>query len=135
MNVTDHRTGSRVGPPRWVNHVVLSVLRSPAHRLLDARLCELSYRTPRSARTVAFPVAYAQDGDRVVVLVGDADRKRWWRAFRQPRPVSLLLRRQPHDAVGRVVDPSDPVYAHALLAYRLRHHARSTTGCELVVVE
>jgi hypothetical protein len=136
MNVTDGRTGRRAGPPRWVNRVVRAVLHSPLlHRLLDARLCELRYRTPRSGRTVALPVAYALDGDRVVVMVGNADRKRWWRAFRQPRPVSLLLRRRSRDGVGRIVDPSDPSYAHARLTYRLRHHVSSMDDAEFLVVE
>jgi hypothetical protein len=135
MNLTTDGRPTRAGPPRWVNRLVSTVLRSPAHGLLDARVCELRYRTPRSGRTVSVPVAYAFDGDRVVVLVADAGRKRWWRAFRRPRPVSLLLRRQSRAGVGRVVDPSDPGYAQALLAYRLRHGVKPRMDDKIVVVD
>ena len=135
MNITDGRTGARAGPPRWVNRIVRAVLHSPAHGVLDTRFCELRYRARQSGRTVALPVAYAIDRDRVVVMVGAADRKRWWRTFRRPWPVSVLLRRRSREGVGRIVGPSEPGYAEALLAYRMRHHLPSLDHAELLVVE
>ena len=91
MNLTTGGRPTRAGLPTWVNRLVLTVLRSPAHRLLDVRVCELRYRTPR--------------------------------------------RRQSRAGVGRVVDPFDPGYAQAVLAYRLRHHVKPRMDDKIVVVD
>ena len=114
--ISIHRTAT--GPPRWVNRLVLSLLRSPAHGLLDRHVCELHYRGPQTGRAVSLPVAYALDRGRIVVLAGDAAGKRWWRAFRKPWPVTVHIGRQVHDGVGQVLAPADRGYADALFAYR-----------------
>jgi hypothetical protein len=77
MNLTTGGRPTRAGPPKWVNRLVLTVLRSPAHGLLDARVCELRYRTPRT----------------------------------------------------------DPCYAQAVLAYRLRHHVKPRMDDKIVVLD
>jgi hypothetical protein len=131
MNVTNRK---RTGPPRWVNRVVLGVLRSPAHALIDARICELIYRLPRSGRLVSVPVRYVADGDRILVAVGNADAKRWWRAFRQPRPVSVRVGGAIHSCTGRLLVPSTSDHTHALLAYRLATGATVSAATPLVAV-
>ncbi|MEV4536617.1 hypothetical protein AB0J82_22805 [Asanoa sp. NPDC049518] len=132
MNVTNR---NRTGPPRWVNRVVLGVLRSPAHALLDARICELTYRLPRSGRVVALPVRYVADGDRVLVAVGNADAKRWWRAFRRPRPVSVRLRGRVRDGTGCLLVPSTSDHTRALMLYRVSTGAVLPLDTPLVVID
>jgi len=129
------KRGKRAGPPRWVNRVVLAVLRSPAHALLDARICELTYRQPRSGRVVALPVRCVGSHDRILVAVGNADAKRWWRAFRHPRPVAVRRRRRVRHGVGHVLVPPETGYAQALLAYRMAVGTAVASGTPLVVVD
>ena len=68
--------------------MVLAVLHSPAHALLDARICELTYHLPRSGRVVVLPVRYVGTDESILIAVGNADAKRWWRAF-YPWPAQL----------------------------------------------
>ncbi|GAA0805793.1 hypothetical protein [Spirilliplanes yamanashiensis] len=78
--------------------IVSFVLRTRGLRwLLDRRLCEIRYTSARG-RAVALPVAYRRAGEgALLVTVGRAGRKTWWRHFRHgPRPCRVLLR-------GRVV--------------------------------
>ena len=51
----------------------------------------LSYAGRRSGREITIPVAYQCRDDRVDVLVSQARRKKWWRNFEIPGPVSLQL--------------------------------------------
>lgn len=76
------------------------LLRSPAHRLLDHQLIELTYSGRRSGRRISVPVAFARDGADVVVFVGHHERKQWWRNFEQPSPVRVRLSGRDHDATA-----------------------------------
>ena len=118
-----------------LNHVLVTLLRSPLHHLLDTELCELSYRAPRSGRTVDLPVMYAYDGADLVVLVGDAPAKTWWRAFRKPGPVEIRRGGNVRRGTARVLDPDDPRYAAATLMYEHRHGIRPVDGDRVVLIE
>ena len=78
-----------------IDPLVALLLRSPLHRLLDSRLLLLTYHGRRSGRRITLPVMYAADpagGDRLLVVPGWPERKRWWRNFRKPATVQVLLR-------------------------------------------
>lgn len=77
---------------RLVNPIVAAVLRSPLHRLLSGALILVTYRGRRTGRQRTIPVMYAQDRDRLIVLVGDAPAKQWWRNLRGGAPVEVRLR-------------------------------------------
>jgi hypothetical protein len=77
---------SATRPPAWFNRLTLAVLRSPLHRLADSDVCALAFTGRRSGRRITVPVLYAARRDTLVVLVGDAADKQWWRNFRQPDP-------------------------------------------------
>jgi len=77
---------------RTGNPLVRTILRSPAHGLLSGRLLLITVTGTRSGDQFTFPVGYRQDGDRVTIVVGWPERKRWWRNLRQASPVRLLLR-------------------------------------------
>jgi hypothetical protein len=85
------------------NAVVETVLASPAHRLLSGSLLLVRYVGTRSGREYRLPVQYADTQHGLVVVVGDPDRKTWWRNFLTMGQAQVLLR-------GRWV----PVTAHAL---------------------
>ena len=72
------------------NTIVVALLRSPLARLLGG-VCELEFTGRRSNRAVRLPVQYARDADRVVVHVGHAAGKRWWRNFTDPHPARVTL--------------------------------------------
>jgi hypothetical protein len=101
-----------------VNRIVLALLRSPLHRLVDRTLCELCYEASGPARTVCLPVEYVRSGDDVVVLAAGAAGKRWWRAFRQPRPLRIRLDGVLRPGIGRVVHPDHPTSLAARQAYQ-----------------
>jgi hypothetical protein len=131
----DTKRQNRTGPPRWANRLVLAVLHSPAHALLDGKICELTYRPTDSGRLVVLPVRYVGTDNRVLIAVGNADAKRWWRAFRHPRPVKVRRRGRIQDGVGRVLVPPGNGYTQALLAYHMAVGTAVPSGTPLVVIE
>lgn len=79
---------------RPFNAVVGALLRSPRLRgLVQGRMTILTYTGRRSGRAFSLPVSYEQDGpDRVLVPIGLADRKTWWRNFTgDGHPVAVRL--------------------------------------------
>lgn len=98
----------RQARPRWqlTNMFTGWILRGPLHRLADREVIELRY-TANSGRPVKLPVMYAERGDELVVLIGGSKGKSWWRHFRRPQPVRVLLRGVSRSGVAHVVDPAD----------------------------
>lgn len=74
-----------------MNRFVLGLLRSPGRRLIGGRVCALRFRSHTTGRVIALPVEYVRTGGRPVVLAGNGERKTWWRNFRMPREVEVLL--------------------------------------------
>lgn len=75
-----------------LNPLVAWILRSPLHPLLSPGLMLLTYQGRRSGRRIVMPVGYQRRGDSITVLASRARRKQWWRNFREPVPVELLVR-------------------------------------------
>ena len=89
---------------RPVNGITTWILHTPVlRRLADRQVCELRFVGVRSGRTIKLPVMYAERDNRVVVLVGGPQRKRWWRNFLRPHPVEVWLRGRTRPGTGRVV--------------------------------
>ena len=130
-----------VAPPavrrhrRLANRCVLAVLRSPLHALLDPGLCELRYRGRRSGRRYALPVMYARTDGRLVVLVGDAPDKTWWRNFRHARPVTVRRAGVLRDGVARILRPGDEGYADNVQGYVKRHGLAPHPTDRLLVID
>ncbi len=120
-------------PP--ANRVVLAVLGSGAHRLLDRDVVGLRLHGRISGRTFTFPVQYARVDDGVVVVPGRPERKRWWRNLRDQAPVQVLDAGTWRPGVGRVLEPGQPGYADAAAAYAARwSRARLPDGQPVVLV-
>ena len=94
------RIASRAKP------LVAAILRSPLHPLLSFGLMLISFEGRKTGRRYTFPVGYQQSGDTITVLASRARRKTWWRNFREPRPVEVLVRGQRLVGEGRVL-PGD----------------------------
>ena len=86
-----------------LNPLVAWVLRSPLHPLLSSGLVLLRVTGRRTGRRYWIPVGYQLDGRSVTVLVSRAPRKQWWRNYREPGPVELLLRGRRRRGVAQVL--------------------------------
>jgi len=94
---------------RWMtrlNPLVVWLLRSPLHRLVDGGLMLVTVTGRRSGRRYTIPVGYQRDGELLHVVVSKARRKQWWRNFRTPAPLEVLLLGERRSAAGCVVDPA-----------------------------
>ena len=122
------------GPPAH-NRVVVALLGTRAHRLLDRSLVALRVRGVRSGATFELPVQYAIGNNAVVILPGRPETKRWWRNPVEPAPVQVLLRGRWQHGYALVLHPGEPGYDAAIGAYRRRWpRAATPPGAALVQV-
>jgi hypothetical protein len=85
----------------FANTVVAGILRSPLHRVLSGKVQLIRYSGVRTGDSHVTPTQYAEMADgTVVVPVGRPDTKTWWRNFRRPHPVDLLIRGTWHHGTG-----------------------------------
>src|SRR5262245_60640383 len=68
------------------------VLRSRFHWLLSRGLTLITVTGRRTGCRYTIPVGYLETSDAVVVLVGDAPTKTWWRNYMEPGPIEMRLR-------------------------------------------
>lgn len=106
----------------WWNRVVVGLLCSPLHRVMSGSLVLLRFRGRRTGSLVMLPVQYVEpDGSTLLVLVGDADHKTWWRSFRDcEHPLEVRLRGGLRSGTGRVLTSDDPSCAALAAAYAAR---------------
>ena len=88
---------------RIANPILRRVLRTPVGRVLGRSLAVVRYTGLRTGRPHELVCQYARDGDDVWILVGQADRKTWWRNFKTEHPVRLRLAGQDYDMTAHVV--------------------------------
>lgn len=108
----DRRHAATRGPA--VNRIVLRLLNSAFGLLIGGRLCALRYHSRHGGEPVEFPVQYARDGDRLLVVAGQADRKSWWRHFLATAPVEVRLPGGWSAGVGRVLHGAERTSAVAV---------------------
>ena len=114
------------------SRVVLRLLRRRAGRAVLPGIVGLAVRGRRSGVRHMFPVATAEDEAGLVVLVGHARRKTWWRNLMSPTTVGVLRDGSWHEMTARVVVPGDPARAQAAVTYARRHPRASTDRAVLV---
>jgi len=107
------------GPPAY-NRLILHLLGSRAHRLLDRSLVALRVRGAVTGRTFELPVQYADANDGVVIVPGRPETKLWWRNLIDAAPVDVLLRGRWQHGDGLLLRPGDPGYDRAIDAYKRR---------------
>lgn len=98
----------------WLNPTVTRVLRSRLHPLLSRGLALLEVTGRRTGRRYWIPVGYQRDGDTLTVLVSRARRKLWWRNYREPGPVGVLLRGRTLRGRARLVPPDSAAFRAAI---------------------
>ena len=97
------------------NPVLIPLLRSRLGSRLGRRLAIVEYVGRRTGQPHRLVTQYAIDEHTVRIRVGGADRKTWWRNFRQPAPVHVRLAGVDHDAVAHVGTHGAVVVVEALL--------------------
>ena len=97
-----------------LNPLVAWVLRSPLHPLLDRALLMLRVTGRHTGRRYWIPVGYQRDGRTITVLVSKAPRKQWWRNYRTPGPVDVLLRGRTLHGRARVVPTESSAFEEAI---------------------
>ena len=88
-----------------LNPVCTAILRSPFHWLLSPALVLITVTGRKTGRRYTIPVAYHQMADAIVIPVGEAPRKMWWRNYRTPGPIELRLRGRCLTGTAEVVPP------------------------------
>jgi hypothetical protein len=106
--------------PVVAHRFLLALLHSPFGRLLEG-LCELRFVRRVSGRCIALPVQCVREGPRLVIYVGHASGKRWWRNFIDGHGVQVFVAGVSHQGHGRVVDAWHPERVWAEKAYRRRY--------------
>ena len=97
-----------------LNPVVAWLLRSPLHPLLSGALMLLEVTGRRTGRRYWIPVGYQRDGNTITVLASRAPRKQWWRNFREPRPVAVLVRGRTLHGWAELVPPESDAFRMAI---------------------
>lgn len=92
-------------PP--INGLLESILRSRLHGLASSSNLLIAYRGRRTGLRYELPVRYAATERGYVVLVGRPEAKRWWRNFRQPWPLTVIVRGQSIRATGHIVEGTE----------------------------
>jgi deazaflavin-dependent oxidoreductase (nitroreductase family) len=80
------------------NPIVISLLHSPLHRLLDGQTMTMTITGRKSGRSYTFPVSYVQDGANLLVI-SQKDRT-WWKNLRNGAPVTVFLKGRRLQASG-----------------------------------
>lgn len=92
------------------NRLLIPALRSRAGARLGRRLAVVEYQGRRTGKHRQLVTHYTQDGPKVSIEVGMAERKTWWRNFRAPQPLCLRLAGHDYDAIGHVVREGSAVH-------------------------
>ncbi|MEV6325271.1 nitroreductase/quinone reductase family protein [Nocardia sp. NPDC051787] len=126
--ITGYRTSG------WAASAMLTALHAPITRRLARGLTELRYQARRTHRRIALPVSYARDGKQVVVRVGHAETKSWWRNFTTPGQVSVWVDGRWQTGTARVVEPGTGEYADVWAIYPRRFPRIPASGTDPMVV-
>ena len=103
-----------------INPLIVATLRTPGlHYLLSPGCMLVTITGRKSGKRYSIPLGYQPYGSSLITLVSKARRKNWWRNFRDPWAVEILLRRRPLSAEGELLDPrSDAFREHAERTFR-----------------
>jgi hypothetical protein len=74
----------------WFNPIMLWILRSPFHTLLDSSTLAITYTGRKSGKRYTLPVNFVQCGEELLTV--SLAKRTWWRSLRGGAQVSLLLR-------------------------------------------
>jgi hypothetical protein len=86
-------------------------LRSLLHPVLSWGLLLLTFTGRWSGRRFTIPVGYQRESDGVLtVMASEAPKKQWWKNYRRPGPVELLLRGRRRTGTAHLLEPGSPAF-------------------------
>ncbi len=97
-------------PPKFVNDVLIALLRSPLHGVMSKRLIVLSFTGRKSGKRFTIPVGYKQDGDTITCFTHGT----WWKNFQDQTPVTLHLKGRVLNGLGVAVNDDKQAIADGL---------------------
>ncbi len=90
------------------NPVVVSLMNSPLHTVLDKSIMVMTVTGRRSGRRFTFPVNYISDDYGVLLVLSHQDRA-WWKNLRGGAPVLINLKGQSYTAQAEVFEDAETV--------------------------
>ena len=96
------------------NPIVILLLHSPFHSLLDKSTIVITVTGRKSGKTYTMPVSYMRDGD-ILMMISRREHN-WWKNFRGGIQVMLCLQGRTLKASGEVITDTETV-ANKLLLY------------------
>jgi len=107
-----------------VNPLLMAVLRSPLHFLVNDMLLTLAYRGRKSGEVYTTPLGYERRGD-TLHLTSSHDSI-WWTNLRGGQPVYLRLKGEKRRGIADVTEDVDEVAAY--LHEFIERHGTNGTG-------
>lgn len=115
----------------FVDALVARLLDSPLHRVLSGSTDLVRYTGRRSGRQYTTPTQYARNGDDVLILVGRPGTKTWWRNFREPRDLEILVQGRWRTMTGRaILGANEPEVIGPLLEAYLERFPRAVRALD-----
>jgi hypothetical protein len=99
-----------------LNPWVVRLLQSRAHSLLSRGLMVVHVEGIISGKTYSIPVGYQHKGDLLIVLVSKSRRKKWWRNYRDERPVRITVRGETKTGLASLVDKQSEMFSSSVSA-------------------
>jgi deazaflavin-dependent oxidoreductase (nitroreductase family) len=90
----------------WLNPIIAPILRSPLHWLLSTGLMLITVTGRKTGRRYTIPVGYHEAPDAIIVMVGEAPTKKWWRNYLDAGPIEVELRGQRRLGRAQVLPPT-----------------------------
>lgn len=87
---------------KFYNPIVLALLHSPLHGLLDGQTTAITVTGRKSGKSYTVPVSYVQDGEHLLVI-SQKDRM-WWKNLRGGAPVTVFLKGRSLRASGETFE-------------------------------
>jgi len=104
-----------------VNPPIRAILRSPLRFLLDGSLISLTYTGRRSGHRFSLVTMYAPFGNELIVVVGQPEKKKWWRNFRQNSLADVRFKGRKYICAAHLLEKDPSSLAPRFEAYCCKH--------------
>jgi deazaflavin-dependent oxidoreductase (nitroreductase family) len=98
---------------RIYNPIVILILHSPLHSLIDKSTILITYTGRKSGKKYTIPVSYVHDGDTLMMI--SQKEHSWWKNLRGGAQVTLYMQGQTLKARGEVFTDAETVANKVLL--------------------
>lgn len=116
------------------NPMVIWLLRSPFHSLIDKSTVLITFTGRKSGKTYTIPISYVRDGDTLMMI--SRRKHNWWKNFRGGIQVTLCLQGRTLKARGEVSTDAETVANKLLLflrrfpGYQRLMHMKLAANCQ-----